>query len=67
MENPYEEEVELESRGIMGHTKGTTTLTELRSMGGVEAAFADDHNYQQIEVTSTNIGFVRRLRKNYKK
>jgi hypothetical protein len=64
---PYQEEVLYESLvGIFGEGKGKTSMTELRSSGGILSAFADDHDIQQITMSSTNIGFTRRYTKRYK-
>lgn len=54
---------------IAGSLDGTTTtLSEMRSDGpDVLKAFADDVDLMQIEVVSTNIGFVRKYTKRFQK
>lgn len=65
----YTEEVTCERKAslLAGPGFETTTLSELRSVGGLLKAFADDIDIQQMTVVSTNLGFVRQYTKHFTK
>ena len=68
MKDLYDETVDMFGVSVLcGKLDGqTTTLTALRDCNiGVLREFANDDEIQHIQITSTNIGFVRAYQKRY--
>ena len=63
----YDDKVRVvrKASAIAGVGEETTTFDEMRRLGGILKAFADDDDIQQITVVSTNIGFVREYTKQF--
>ncbi len=66
----YDETVDLSGVSIIaGKLDGqTTTMTELRNSDiGILRCFAADDDIQCLQIVSTNIGFVRKYQKRFKR